>query len=55
MIKINSPYITHEQEKIFDSRLSQIKNSDDYKVLIEDLIMIGNNKLSLPNKQLFIF
>lgn len=53
---IASPYLTVDQEKVFNSKFSQIKNRDDYIKIIKDLELILKDKVqTLPESPSFIF
>lgn len=53
---IASPYLTLEQEKVFNSKFAQIKNKEDYVQLTKDLVeIIGGEIKDLPKAPAFIF
>jgi hypothetical protein len=50
------PYLTPEQEKLFNSRFAQIKNREDYvQIIIELNKSVSGRALSLPAPPTFIF
>ena len=53
---IAAPYLTSNQEKVFNSRFAQIQNKEDYTKLIDDLIaVVGVAGQTLPKSPSFIF
>jgi hypothetical protein len=56
LVNISRPYISLNQEYIFNSRFAQIQNSNDYKQLVQeisDIVLKSNQKL--PESPSFIF